>query len=347
VGTLALAGACTDDEPRTEDDPPTTEAGGPGTDIAEGLVVPDGARLAGVFRRPAPDPDPDPPDPLPPVIGTAPGGTLPTTLPTTTTTTTAAPGPHGPDDWTALLVVDDDPFGAFDDLAAQVRATGPQLPGSAGACVWVHPAAEGDGPARVDAVRSGPPAGTIDHLRCRASASDGETAVVLTLQSGGAYRGTIDLTWAATTSAAGSEGEAAPGPGTDPVDGAAADDPPGAAEPDEPEAGDPFGGPVSCTPGGAPLRLPEGATLVASEGGYDGWAVLASDDPEATIAGLIELARAEPGSGDLQTHPEERLTLADGTVVVEQLWEINAGGGICTALTGPDGRHLLVTAQGD
>ncbi|HEV7720327.1 MAG TPA: hypothetical protein VGO60_03540 [Iamia sp.] len=346
AAVLALAGACTDDERPATDEPPTTESAGPGTEIAEGLVVPDGARLAGLFRRPAPDPDP--PDPRPPITVPAPGATRPTSTTTTTTTTTSPepPEPQGPDDWTARLVVDRDPFGAFDDLAAQVRTTGPRVPGTAGACVWVHPA-EGGGAAPFDAVASGPPEEGIDHLRCEASASDGEAAVTLTLQWGGPHPGTIDLTWAATTAAVASEGAAGPGPTTDPVDDAAAAVLPDAAEPDEPDAGDPFGGPVSCTPGGASLRLPRGATLVASEGGYDGWAVLASDDPEATIARLIELARAETGFGDLQTHPEEHLTLADGTVVVEQLWEINAGGGICTALTAPDGRHLLVTPQGD
>lgn len=75
-----------------------------GAAMADGLLVPKETRLAGtVFRRPA--------------------------------------GSGGRDDWSAYLVVDGDPFAAWDDLADQAR-TGrhpAELAGSADACTWTWP----------------------------------------------------------------------------------------------------------------------------------------------------------------------------------------------------------------
>jgi len=206
---VTVLGACGDDEPEVAgggDDPPAETDDGllpAGTELGDGLVVPEDARLAGaVFRRSGYDPEAlEPAHPVPPPTVPAGGGSLPST-------TTDGPAPTQPplerdpgsEEWTALLVVEGDPFAAFDDLAAQVREIGPALPGTADACLWQvvqEPATELA--AQPSPVGAGPPALPIDHLRCEAAASDGTRDITVSLRYGGEHPGTLHVDRVADT----------------------------------------------------------------------------------------------------------------------------------------------------
>jgi len=201
LAVSALAACGDDDEPteaRRDDPPAATEVvlRPAGTELAEGLVVPEDARLAGaVFRQSGYDRESI--EPLPPVT-VAP-------IPLDEDAPPASPTTAGPDvtmpplerdpeveEWTALLVIEGDPFAVLDDLAAQVRELGPALSGSRDACVWqVDGESDVTAPSGPVAVAAGPPALPIDHLRCEASASDGTRHLTVSLRYGGEHPGTL------------------------------------------------------------------------------------------------------------------------------------------------------------
>ncbi|HMJ78391.1 MAG TPA: hypothetical protein VK507_20580, partial [Iamia sp.] len=253
VATLALAGACTDDEPAGDADDGTTTTtldpswSPPGTEIGLGLTVPDGAHLAGpVFHRPQP------------VI-------------------MEQVQPDG-DELEALLVVDEDPYGVFDAVAEQVRALGPEMNGSASSCEWWDLSVDDDhGGFSVEALGpvSDPPPDEASAVRCEASALDPELSVSIELRWGGELPGSLVVTASAhATDIALEDYVSTPG-SPDAASAEATAAVPEAAPRDQPDVGDPFGGSANCLSGGyARMVLPEGSRLVGTEGGPDGRSVL-------------------------------------------------------------------------
>jgi hypothetical protein len=336
---------------------------GPGTEIADGLVVPDGAALAGTTFRWRDRYDR--------------GG---------------EPAIDEHESWTALLLVEDDPFAVFDDLAAQVRELGPEMPGTAAACLWTAPA-EGDDLDRQERpVDWGPPPFDVEGLICEASAGDPKQSV------------SLDLVWGPGSSGVVRIGGSGPGMGTHGAANWPPDDwesneeaiVPGAGsgsgvdcealastepcEPAEPTApttmqprdtlpvltadpvpdeardllpapaaamtvspGEPFGGTGNCfLEGYRQFDLPPGAVLVATEGGSDGTSVLAVDDAAAVMAALA--AQSDPSGADVV---EGTVPLLDGTEVARTGISISAGGGGCDLTASPDGQYLLITMHSD
>ncbi|HEX7135501.1 MAG TPA: hypothetical protein VF228_23195, partial [Iamia sp.] len=376
VATLALVGACRDDEPEEVDgatgDDPTTEpaetgdgtdeptAAGArlpaGTELADGLVVPEGAGLAGTVF-----PDPGTPG----VAGAA---------------------PATPDGWIALLPIDEgevDPFAVFDALAADVRETGPAMPGSADSCSWQLPAVdEASGPGRLVAVAGpAPPAEEIVALACEATASDGDVEVTMRLDWGDDHPGTILVTrgFGARPFAIGSRGEpygtedpapeapeavvpdgscaaagcedddptpttrqppdTLPPTGPDPVPAEAVDLLPERPAAEDPAVGEPFGGESGCFAATrAVFHLPEGARLAGTDGGYDATSVLAVDDADAAMEALFAEAGETEGMAPVEILDAP---LDDGTAIRTMSFQGGAGG-TCWLQGSTDGHHLLI-----
>ncbi|HMJ78390.1 MAG TPA: hypothetical protein VK507_20575 [Iamia sp.] len=363
---LAVLAACGDDGPGVAggDDPPAEAGDGllpPGTELGDGLVVPEGAGLAGtVFPLAEIPPDS--------------GGPL-----------------EAPDGWFALLTLDEgevDPFAVFDALAADVRAAGPDLPGTSDSCSWMVPATDEEGPPdRAVAVAGpAPPADEIATLACKATAQDPDASFTVRLSWGADHPGTITVTRAAggRRFAIGSKGEpydATPEPprdeapsgacaeagcendsttpegdpvpttrqppdtlpptDPDPVPAEAVDLLPDRPAHEDPAVGEPFGGESGCF---ATLRarfhLPEGATLAGTVGGYDATSVLAVDDIDATLEALrAEAAEADPEQVGAEEIDE--LALDDGSTV-RYLGFQGGAGGTCWLRGSPDDRHLLI-----
>jgi hypothetical protein len=348
-----------------------------GSDLADGLVVPEGTRLAGaVFARPS--------------------------------------EVQSGDDWTAHLVIDGDPFAAWDDVAGELRDGDQAAPmsGSADACTWtiaddavlepdagndgagggatpgepvdggaVAPrstsSATGDAPTTTQptvdpyveatAIIADAPIDEVDGLECSASASSTKgmpRTYTVQLRSGGHWPATLTIesraeapgSPAAEPSAwrlslerqAGPGGSPTPAPGPEPVPAGAADHVPDPPAQDDPGAGDPFGTEVNCFVGKGyeQLVLPPGASYVAGGflSGQD--SVLAVDDAEAAIA---DIQRQTAGDGTSEDGPGtiEQLDLSDGRAVTEFRFGVSAGGGACGARSSPDGRFLVVSVHGD
>lgn len=340
---LVLAGCGSSDDGSDAgtggDEPGATTETAAGTELGDGIAVPDGAELAGVvFRRPA-----DPfaaAEPLPPVEEVPETITPPelgstTSTPSTPATSTAPATPPDPDEetWTALLTIDGDPFTIWDDLAARVRDAGLPIGGSAESCRW----AASDG-SRAP-VADGEPTFRIGWLDCDGSAASSTRLVSISLRSGGESPGTIRVE-------AGPAQWTTPPEDTTPVDDAARDLLPEPAAPEEPAPGDPFGGEGNCFDAGyTRFPLPDGATLVATEGGPDGTSVLAVDDIDGAIRSLEAAAYA---GDDVYTPAGPRdLPVSDGATVSFGNISIDAGGGACELLGSPDGRFLLITMYSD
>lgn len=341
----------------------------PGTDMADGLVVPKGARLAGaVFATPS---------------------------------EVAA---H--DDWSAHLVIDGDPFTAWDDLAAQFRGLGGDrsaaIAGSEDACVWTWrddapgpggkvtgaPIETSDGSASgapstalttteaapvVDpylaavTITDQPPAAEVDGVEChavaRAAGSKG-VRYALDLVAGRRWPATfsIDAAWvegypasAPTAFRTTLEVQSSKGGGVDPIPGpgrvpaAAAEHVPAVLAQEAPKAGGPFGTEVNCfaeKPGYDHIRLPEGARFVAGSFLLGASSVISVADASTAIADIRRQTAgdgtSEDGTGTLRT-----LDLASGGSVTRFAFSVGAGGGSCSATSSPDGRFVLVSVHGD
>ncbi|WCO66088.1 hypothetical protein PO878_16430 [Iamia majanohamensis] len=339
LGALVLTGGCggdgdgaADDGSTTTEAPPPPSLAPPGAPIGEsGLVVPDGAHLAGpAFGGP----------------DLALGG-----------------------GWGALLTVEDDPFAVLDGVAAQVRASGATMPGSGSACMWgVDTTGEGRADEGVPVV-DGEPAGTVVELRCEASgrgpstgAEDDISEATASLEWGRGTTGAIWLTWSTrqTDQGAGGFGAASgPGPvqptpgfdepepapfGPDPVPTSARRLLPDRAGPTSPDVGERFGAASSCHSGYDRFRLPVGARLVAAQGGVDGPSVLEVDRVEPVLDALAGQADTTDA---FAADDVVEVTTPAGTQVPRRTWVITGGGGGCTLLGSPDGHHVLVTSQSD
>lgn len=330
----------------------------PGTPLGDGLVVPEGARLAGTVFREEPVQSDDPSFPPPP---------------------TAVPRPPA-DDWTAVLVVDgDDPLAVLDGLAGQARDLGFAMAGTGAACRLLLAGTNDDGGSLAPVpLVDGDPGHDVSALSCRATATDGFRGVGYAVLWGPDHTGAVVVTGAKAESPAASTWSEVTGggrgierplpsgattttlppviasqtiPSSDPVPAAQAAVVPERAPAEHPGPGDPFGGRANCfAPGEDRFRLPaEGARLVATEGGGDGASVLAVDDIDAAFAALVDAADGE-GDGDqtgFGAEPTEEVTLADGTVVQAQGFSVGGGGGACDLLSDPSGGFVLIRMYSD
>lgn len=300
-------------------DIPAVGLSGPGSPLAEGLVVPAGMQLVGpVFPRPR---------------------------------------PVGADRSTvAVLVVDGNPFTAWDDLAGQARTLGAPLPGS-GVCAWHDEVTEQGGPVPPVLVTEPRPAGT-DTLRCSAVAHGpgpgGELVSVTADLRWDGDGGELGLEVAAgevlgvgdDAVTAGEDGDTHASPDVrGPAPAFAADQlpPRGGMSHAVAEAGDPFGRETNCVEGGyARLRVPPGARLVGGETAP----VLAVADARAALDDLA--AQVDPSGPDAG---EGSATIERVDVPGAQVWrlvgEVGAGGGSCEMWSSPDGRAVLVTVWND
>lgn len=339
LAVVLAAPACSDGddgaiEPPAPQAPAADHLLAAGAPLAAGLRVPPGARLAGtVFEVPAD------------------GGTA------------GLPG-----DQIALLVVDEDPFAVFDDLAGQARTRGPTVPGTADACAWSleGPPGEPPGPVAPAEVSGEPPDAPIAGLLCLAMATDGEIRIELELRWGQGAPGTIRVEVGPDGIEPSGDGEDAttrpprsvpesgpPLPGgdapppsptaSDPVDPGADRLLPDPAAPEEPAPGDAFGGRGNCLAAeDGRFRLPAGAALVATEGGVDGASVLATDDAEATMDALVAAGREGELAGGFVAGELETSPLGGGGSALTRTVSTE-GGGACTLLADEGGRFVLVT----
>lgn len=322
VGTLtvlALVG-CGDDpgtsaEPSTTADPVAASLHPPGTELDDGLVVPEGTMLAGpVFE----------------------GSNLDSIL----------------GGWGALLTIDgDDPFAPFDAMSTQLRDTGLPMPGSAASCLWFLEHDEGTDTADLTApVAEGDPGAPVLALQCEASGyagpegnGTGPSEAHLTLTWGPDHPGRM---WLEATSGPPRNPDRPPAVdrGSEPVDGSALDVLPERAQAERPAPGDTFGAEGNCfVDGYEQFTLPEGARLVATEGGLDGHSVLSVEDLDAAMDDLF----AQAGNPiDLGGASEEQVTTADGADVTRSVWGARGGGG-CQLLASAGGDHLLISMHSD
>jgi hypothetical protein len=328
----------------------------PGTPLGDGLVVPEGARLAGTVFREEPVQSDDPSFPPPP---------------------TAVPRPPA-DDWTAVLVVDgDDPLAALDGLAGQARDLGFAMAGTGAACRLLLAGTNDDGgvPAPVP-LADGDPGREVDHLSCSASAGDGFRSVGYEVRWGPDHTGAVVVTgakaeapiatsWSEVTGQGrGIDPPVPPGtpattlpptvagwtiPSPEPVPAEQVAVVPERAAAEQPGPGDRFGGRANCLASGEDrLRLPvEGARLVATEAGGDGASVLAVDDIDAAFAALVDDADGDGRPTGLDVGPVEEVALADGAVARARSFSVPAGGGSCSLLADPDGAFVLIRMHSD
>lgn len=293
----------------------------PGTPLAAGLVVPVGAQLVGpVFARP---PDPAAGD----------RGRTPVTSDV------------------AVLRLDGDPFGAWDDLAGQAQDMGVPI-GNSGICVWRATSAGAAN--RIAGYPglpiTGPRPDFADAMSCDAGAtgslSDG-TQVMVQLSlwwwvAGAELRVEIsegDLSEYASSRVT----VRRPAPAT--AVGELPDrDPQASVGP-----GDPFGRPTNCfATGSQRLTLPDGGRLIGGGntplGRHDFAAVLAVEDLGVALGDLRDqLDGPDLSDGEFRLS-EERLV--DGRTV-QSLSGGATGGGGCDVWSSPDGTAVLVTATSD
>ena len=314
AGTLAACG----------DSAPAVGLSGPGTPLAEGLVVPPGTHMIG------------------PVF--------------------PSPGDVGGDKrgFVALLAVDGDPFAAWDDLARQTRDLGAPL-ASSGSCAWYDIRTEQGGllePEFVDQPRPD----TAEAMACGGSGygpkQGGGSLCVnaemwwwaqgaelgLEVSTGEDECGSTDSDRGPAPSSAVAElpSRDVPRRGIDPVRLSLV--------PVMPDVGEPFGLETNCFEQGyARLRVPPGARLVGGGtapvlGSFA--AVLAVSDPKAVlehIADQLDPTGPDAGEGSVTI---ETVNLPEGPVWV-LTGDVSAGGGSCQMWSSPDGRAVLVTTWND
>lgn len=292
---------------------------GPGTDLGDGLVVPEGAHLAGTPF--------DAPD-------------------------------EGADRWTAILTLDRDPFGVFDALADQVRkVVDAPMPGSSDSCYWLSTAGSGK-PERIGTDDPSGDDGISCNAIASAAAEGHLVAYEVTLEWNDDEPGYAELTrqpWPADLGPVAEGAQALSIAAWD--DGMYSDlaapttaSVPAAASahlvmPDDPnvligpEAGEPFGPTVHCfARGDARFEAPPGTRGVVA---LRYQAVLAVDDVSAAIADLKRQLEA-PELDRLSETDSAPLVLADGTEISRYSHGISAGGDGCSVQGSADGHHLRV-----
>lgn len=319
----------------------------PGAEIGGGLVVPEGAQLAGA-AFPWADEQLD---------------------------------ASGSD---AHLVIDGDPFAVWDALAAQLRELHPDapFPGSADSCAWRWEERVEDGgrvvtldgtdeddqlseQERLDRQRvtADAPPGTLAGVECYASASYATEAGLertgLQLAAGADRHASlaIDVMADAYDTEPGTTAQLAsvaaqlsptgevPPPSLEAVPAGAADHVPASLPSGPVGEGDPFGSEVNCFSGSGYTRtlLPAGATWVADLG-YGDVSVLAVDDPRAVIEALQ--GQFESGGPD-ESSGIRTVELDDGASILTYAHSVSAGGGGCSVRSSPDGRYLRVERNAD
>jgi hypothetical protein len=339
---LVACGGSSSEDVRAGDEVTSTTVLGrqpPGSEIVGGLVVPEGASLAGAVF-PWQDEGLD-----------LAGGI-------------------------AHLSIEGDPFAVWDDLAGQLRELHPEAPmaGTADSCVWQYQYENrggllveldgNDGSDTPEEARSRrvitaeAPEGTLRGIDCWAGASysvDGAAErTTLTMSAGSDWRPTltIDVQREAgpgevrTSAQLASEGPGARTPTPVPVPEGAADHIPPTTEPAIVAEGEPFGGEVNCFSGQGYARtvLPAGATAVEAGADKGQVSVLAVDDARAVIEDLQ--AQFEGGMPD-ETAGIEVVDLGDGSTISSYSHGVSAGGGACSVRSSPDGRYLRIERSAD
>ena len=319
-----------------------------GTALWDGLVVPEGARLAGeIFVEPSLVPDAES-EPLTETLQ-------------------------------ALMVLEGDPFAAWDDLTGQLRSMDVEMPGSADSCTWTFP--DGGLPERnasneseeVDLVDVNvlPPHPDVAGLECSAQAPvDGEAGgegpsrtVRLHLILDEQHPATMALTAASSAYPARppsgflqsirrqvQDSEPPPPPGPGPVPDEARDHVPEAAsQPDPPpQPGEEFGTAVNCfaDDGYSRTVLPEGTRLVATGWDRGSTSVIEAVEDTTTDDAIDALGEQFEGPGPDQP-VDQTIVLDEGAEVRLYSFSVSAGGGACAVLSSPDGRFLRITRNAD
>ncbi|WP_426572491.1 hypothetical protein [Aquihabitans sp. McL0605] len=324
---------------------PAAPKGSPGgAPLADGLKVPAGAALAGSLFW----------EPFSASIG----------------------GSTEADTWTALMTIDGDPFAAWDDLAAQIRALdgAPAMPGSADSCTWTYAGGtfpDDAGPKSGDeilaalAVRDQRPRGAIG-VACSAQAPAGgpkaTSAFSMSLQTDDRVPPTLALVRGPTLGPVGEASsyltslvrqtqnspDPAAIPGPEPVPAGAAAWLPDPVPQPTAKPGQQFGSEVNCfeSTGYAKTVLPAGATLVG-----DGWdngstSVVAAEDVDAAFADLLAQFQVGP-SGVAGDTVDSTFHLPSGETFRSIEHSVPAGGGSCSALASPDGRFIRISRHAD
>jgi hypothetical protein len=318
-----------------------------GSPLADGLVVPPGASLAGAVFRDAPY-----------------DGTV-------------------ADRWTAHLVIEGDPFVAWDDLARQLwdlEAAVP-MPGSRDSCQWVYKSPAEVATGQLGAPTGGypeaqqtaadleitaaPPNGEVWGIECYATAVIGadvgaEQGYAMGLRMGEDWPATLllerlgpDLLGGATSTAgrvdpaSGEPGAA----GRDAVPTEAVQHLPGAPPQPDPAPGEPFGTVVNCFARGSRngdgmIVLPEGSSVVGDGWSNGGVSVIAVSDPAGALADLRGQFEGEGTDRDSGGELEE-IELPGGGTATRYSHEVSGGGGACEVLSSPDGRFLRIARYAD
>jgi hypothetical protein len=367
VLALALMAGCAADEGKGR------RSAQPGRPLADGLTVPAGTWLAGgVFWKPGYVSQAE--SEAPPSSSTS-ASTVssPSSQPDGTTSSPSSPatseplsgGVQEPDTWHAYLVIDGDPFEAYDELAAQLRdRVGAPVAGTAQSCIWRTAEWEERPPVVLEPAPSG-----IEGLECSAFASaepDGSGGQEYRLELAWWERETPMLTVSRSDPMAASN----PGPdalapfpeyptstfdperdwtpGTERVPSEATAHLPEAAAPSTAKVGEAFGY-DACFGDEGRFRVPREARLIADLQ-YAGYpragpvSVLAVDDVDAALAEL-EAHFGVPGDHDRPVRGERKLQ--SGETVKTLSRGISAGGGVCSALSSPDGKYLEIAYYND
>ena len=287
------------------------------------------------------------------------------------------------DRWTAHLVIEGDPFVAWDDLALQLlesEAAVP-MPGSRDACTWAYKSPGEIATGQIGAPTGGypeaeqtaadleitaaPPNGEVWGIVCSATAvvevaGGTEQGYAMELRAGELWPATLLLdrlgpdllSGAASVAGRVGPGSPVPGdPGRDTVPAAALQHLPDAPAQPDPSPGEPFGSIVNCFAQGSRngdglVVLPEGASVVG-----DGWSngsvsVIAVGDPAGALADLRRQFEGDGTDGSSAVE-QEQIELPGGGTATRYSHEVSAGGGACAVLASPDGRFLRIARYAD
>jgi len=284
----------------------------PGTPIAEGLVVPKGARLIG------------------PAFW--------------------APESKGDHSWAAVLDVGADPFAAWDDLAEQMRAKGAPYPRS-GVCNWEQ-AVSGDGQPLIGPVSEAHPGGVhaLDCEAGMGGSVVNGVSVYLEARLYWSPRGAELALAISEEDKQLRDPFAGPDPYPDRAPAGALALLPHRSDASLPKVGQPLGSRNDALERGQLLHVPPDARVVgggraASIADFE--AVLAVGDAHAV---LLSLGRQVDPTGPKVGDGQVTLTRQQ-TPGGRSIWYLNtliqAGGGATEMWSSPDGKAVLVTTRSD